>query len=246
MSNSAVAQQNLGLFSGFADGEGYWTGQINQALRFLDLFAAGIVKSQTVVTPPATPADGDAYIVGVGGTGAWAGKDNQIARWWATTSGATTAAWEFIVPKVGWRMYVADQNVEFLHTAQATPWVSFNALTAGFKSPATNTTAGNGTLTAAEMQAGNILRSGPTAAYTDTTDTATAILAQMPNAQIGVGYELTIVNTVAFACTLVGGTGVTLSGNTSLAASSSRKYVVTVTGITTPAVTITGISSAGL
>ncbi|MHB8914725.1 MAG: beta strand repeat-containing protein [Thiobacillus sp.] len=116
----------------------------------------------------------------------------------------------------------------------------------GAKSAAANATVGNATLPAAQMLTGNILRSGSTAAYTDTTDTAANIIASIPGAVVGVGYELTIANTVAFADTIAAGTGVTLVGNTAIAASSSRKYVVTITNVTTPAVTLAGVSSAGL
>lgn len=116
----------------------------------------------------------------------------------------------------------------------------------GYKTVASVTVTGNATLTAANMMTGNILRSGPTSAYTDTTDTAANIVASIPNPVIGSGYELNIANTVAFACTLAAGGGVTLAGTTAIAASASRKYVVTVTNVVTPAVTITGISSGTL
>jgi hypothetical protein len=125
-------------------------------------------------------------------------------------------------------------------------WVTEPGAVVGAKSAAANTTVGNGTLTAAKMLTGNILRSGSTAPYTDTTDTATNIVASIPNAVAGVGYELTITNTVAFTETIAAGAGVTLSGTTAISASSSRKYVVTITNVSTPAVTITGVSSGGL
>lgn len=116
----------------------------------------------------------------------------------------------------------------------------------GAKSVATDTTVGASTITAAQMLTGDIIRSGSTAAYTDTTDTAANIIASIPNAIVGVGYELTIANTVAFDDTIAAGAGVTLAGTTLISASSSRKFVVTITDVTTPAVTITGVSSGGL
>lgn len=116
----------------------------------------------------------------------------------------------------------------------------------GAKSASANSTVGASTLTAAQMLTGNILRSGSTAAYTDTTDTAANIVASIPNAVVGIGYELTIANTVAFTETIAAGAGVTLAGTTLISASSSRKFVVTITDVTTPAVTITGVSSGGL
>jgi hypothetical protein len=116
----------------------------------------------------------------------------------------------------------------------------------GAKSVAAVATVGNGTLTAAQMLTGNIRRSGSTAGYADTTDTAANIIASIPNAAAGVGYELTIANTVGFIDTIAAGAGVTLSGTTAIAASASRKYVVTITNVSAPAVTITGVASGGL
>lgn len=121
-----------------------------------------------------------------------------------------------------------------------------SGVSVGAKSPAPVTATVGTVLTAAQMLTGNILRSGPAAAYTDTTDTAAAIVASIPGAQIGMGYELSIANTVAFAATIAAGAGVTLAGTTALAASSSRKFVVTITAIAIPAVTLTGISSGTL
>jgi hypothetical protein len=39
------------------------------------------VRSASVTSPPASPADGDAYIIPAGATGAWAGRTNEIAFW---------------------------------------------------------------------------------------------------------------------------------------------------------------------
>ena len=109
-----------------------------------------------------------------------------------------------------------------------------------------NATVSNATLTAASLVGGVITRSGSIAAYSDTTDTATAIVAAIANAQVGTSFDLTIINTVAFAETIVAGTGVTLAGTTTLAASSSRRFIGTITNFGTPAVTLTGISSGTL
>src|ERR1700743_3517453 len=47
------------------------------------------------------------------------------------------------------------------------------------------TTVGNGIITALGISGGYIARSGPVAAFTDTTDTAAAILALFPGSQVG-------------------------------------------------------------
>lgn len=101
------------------------------------------------------------------------------------------------------------------------------------------TTVGAGTLTAAGIVGGLIMRTGPTGAYDDTTDTAVNIIALLDNPAVGDSWEFTHVNGVAFIATMVAGVGVTLAGTTANAASTVRRYHVQVTGAAT--VTITGI-----
>lgn len=111
------------------------------------------------------------------------------------------------------------------------------------------TTVGNGTLTGAALAGQVVTRSGSTAAYTDTTDTAANIIKAVPNGglplAVGTSWIVYVVNSVAFALTLAAGTGVTLSGSTNIAASSTRAYLVTVTGVgPSPTVTIQGLFQA--
>ncbi len=77
----------------------------------------------------------------------------------------------------------------------------------------TLTTVGAGTLTAALIADGNVARTGPTAAFTDTTDTAAAIQAAWPGGASGSSITLFYRNDTAFAATIAGGTGVTISSN---------------------------------
>lgn len=108
-------------------------------------------------------------------------------------------------------------------------------------------TVGAGVITAAQLSNSVLLRSGPTGAYTDTTDTAANIIADIVgNVFIGTGavqggvgssggaqpgstWRLRYINSVAFAMTLVAGTGVTLGSNVNVAASSVKDYLITVT-----------------
>lgn len=97
------------------------------------------------------------------------------------------------------------------------------------------TTVGAGIWTGDEMANGIIYRTGPTAGYTDTTDSAENILASvtgnLPSAEVvpGSTWRLIIVNTVAFALTLAAGARVKLgSGVVNIAASLWREYLVTV------------------
>lgn len=132
------------------------------------------------------------------------------------------------------------------------PLVTAGVLTRTWLAPAplltvsnVSATAGT-TLTGAQLAGGIINRTGPTAAFSDTTDTAANILAALPNAYVGMSVQLHVINNVAFACTLVAGTGVTLAGTTAIAASQSRAFELLVTDVATPAVTVQGISGASL
>lgn len=103
------------------------------------------------------------------------------------------------------------------------------------------TTNGAGVITAAGIAGGVTLRSGAAAAATDTTATADLIIAARPNVAIGDSWEYTYQNNVAFAMTLVGGVGVTVSGTTVVSPQSSSRFLVTYTAAST--ITIVGIAN---
>ena len=72
----------------------------------------------------------------------------------------------------------------------------------------TLTTVGAGALLSAAIAGGLVLRTGPTAAFIDTTDTGTQLAAAIPNIGIGQSFELTYQNSSYSVATLTGGTGV--------------------------------------
>lgn len=94
------------------------------------------------------------------------------------------------------------------------------------------TTVGAGTLTAAALLSGDILRSGPTSAFTDTTDTAALIQAAWVGS-VGSSFQFVYKNTTAFDATLAAGTGVTLSGNLIVPANMWARFLVVWTGTNT-------------
>lgn len=102
------------------------------------------------------------------------------------------------------------------------------------------------TYTTAQCLGGFIVRTGPTAGYSDTTPTAAQIVAAIPGCMVGSSFVMEIRNTVAFIGTILAGTGVTLAQTTTLAISSTRRYLFTVTNVASPAVTLTGISAGTL
>ena len=73
----------------------------NAALAVLDVLVNCNVASTGLAAPPSSPGDGQCWIVGAGATGAWAGKDRQIAAW-------QDGAWTFFAPKTGFTAYADD------------------------------------------------------------------------------------------------------------------------------------------
>lgn len=95
------------------------------------------------------------------------------------------------------------------------------------------TTVGNGTLTAAGLVGGEIVRTGPTSAFSDATDSAAAIIAALPGAVVGSSFNILIKNATAFTQTITAGAGVTLPATVIVPAFSIINYVGTVTTATT-------------
>jgi hypothetical protein len=147
----------------------------------------------------------------------------------------------------------------------------YNAAAALTETQYTVTAQASGTLAASAIAGARncvVLSSGATAL---TTDTALNIIAQIQNAvatayKQGLGafaagvnpppgvpnlfnvtYTLTIVNTNAGTLTLTGGTGVTLSGTTTVTTAAERVYLVTITSPTTVSIQgmFTSSTSAG-
>lgn len=103
-----------------------------------------------------------------------------------------------------------------------------NSLDIGLNTPLNTSivTVGAGTLTAAGLIGGVVTRTGPTSAFTDTTATGALIDASMPNNN-PTAWIFEIKNSTAFVETLAGGTGVTLSGRTTVQPNSVGQFLVT-------------------
>lgn len=74
----------------------------NEALRLLDAVVQLSVLDRDLAAPPATPADGDRYIVASGATGLWAGWDLNVTTW-------VDGVWMRLVPRPGWLAWIADE-----------------------------------------------------------------------------------------------------------------------------------------
>ena len=74
----------------------------NEALRLLDAMVQLSVLDRDVTAPPASPADGDRYIVASSATGLWVGWDLNVAFW-------VDGVWLRLVPRPGWLAWIADE-----------------------------------------------------------------------------------------------------------------------------------------
>lgn len=109
------------------------------------------------------------------------------------------------------------------------------------------TTVGNGTLTAAGLVGGQITRSGPTSAFTDTTATAAQIVAALPQFLSGSVFLIRIKNATAFLETIAAGTNVTLPLTVIIAPYSVGNYFAMIGGTAaSPTVTISHMSTVTL
>jgi hypothetical protein len=110
---AALIGPNLSVSYGWAARESGWSTGMDANLKLLDAVLQLSVKSRGQGTPPATPANGDRYIVAASPTGAWAGKTGQIAV-------RIEAGWSFFVPKIGWTCFIEDESV--LSAYKAAGW----------------------------------------------------------------------------------------------------------------------------
>lgn len=72
---------------------------VNDAIATIAALTVGAAIARTD-TPPATPVEGDLYIVGTAPTGAWATRNNQLAL----SRANSPAGWKFFPPVTGWHI----------------------------------------------------------------------------------------------------------------------------------------------
>lgn len=73
---------------------------VNEALSRIDLLMHASINGESSV-PPATPSEGDAWLVGPDPQGAWAGYEGQLA-------GFGGGGWIFVAPRAGLRVWDAE------------------------------------------------------------------------------------------------------------------------------------------
>jgi hypothetical protein len=87
----------------------------NEALAALDALVHLAVKERDRAVAPATPAEGDRYLVGEDATGAFAGHDGQLAVY-------DLGVWRFFEPRAGWQVYIEAEDRVVVH--DGTAWQS--------------------------------------------------------------------------------------------------------------------------
>lgn len=84
------------------------------AFRALDGLVMPNVLGYLTNTPPASPTNGDCYIIGTAPTGAWSGQGSKVARY-----STIAAAWEFYTPKNGWTLEANGARESYRYTGGA-------------------------------------------------------------------------------------------------------------------------------
>jgi Protein of unknown function (DUF2793) len=88
---------------------------VNEALARLDALVHLAVLSRAVVIPPATPLEGERYLVPPAATGVWTTQIGKLALWLEGT-------WVYATPREGWQLWVSDENL--LLTFDGAAWVA--------------------------------------------------------------------------------------------------------------------------
>jgi hypothetical protein len=94
----------------------------NEALRMLDAITQIGVLDRDLAAPPASPSNGDRYIVAPSATGVWTGKSGLVAAF-------QDDAWIFYAPRRGWLAHVADESLLVVYNGSA--WVAAAAGSGG-------------------------------------------------------------------------------------------------------------------
>lgn len=76
---------------------------VNAALRVLEAFASRAAVSRTTNNVPASPDDGDVYIIPSNAIGTWSPYAFYVAI-------SVNGVWQYIPPRAGWVFYVTDED----------------------------------------------------------------------------------------------------------------------------------------
>jgi hypothetical protein len=142
-------------------------------------------------------------------------------------------------------MATVAPNLTLGSTSEAVA-LALDAIVAATTRTYTALTGSSPTFTAAQFINGIINLSGQTAAQSPVPPTAAAIVAAIPNCQIGSAFEVIIINanTSSGAATLQVASGVTLVGTVAIPVTKTQVFRGIVTAVDTPAVVMYGLLTA--
>lgn len=81
---------------------------VNESLRTLDALVLLAVEDKDLTAPPGSPTGGARYIPAATATGAWSGKEKQIAHY-------VDGAWQFHPPRKGFIACVRDEDLLYVY-----------------------------------------------------------------------------------------------------------------------------------
>ena len=91
----------------------------NEALLLLDGQVHLSAVTRTLAAPPASPVDGDRYLIAAGATGDWLGQSGAVAF-------REAGVWRFTAPRKGWRLWLEDEQTLLIYTG--TLWRDLQAI----------------------------------------------------------------------------------------------------------------------
>ncbi|MGG9131274.1 DUF2793 domain-containing protein [Enterobacter hormaechei] len=92
----AKTAPNNGILYGWATGEDYWGGPMNDNLQLIDTMLHPVIRSMSWSAPPPDAENGDRFVVATNPTGAWSGQQGKLAVMMENT-------WGFYEPRFGIR-----------------------------------------------------------------------------------------------------------------------------------------------
>jgi hypothetical protein len=114
---------------------------VNENIRTVEQGANVFIVTDRVTAPPGSPVDGRTYLIIATATGAFAGKENQLALRVGST-------WRYVTPIKGTRAYVQDENLWYHYVESATEWrAGDQSLIIAVSDETTALTTGNAKLT---------------------------------------------------------------------------------------------------
>ena len=117
------------------DGESGWRQAINQSLIKIDAVISLSVLNANQQQDPDDPEAGDRYIVAVDASGAFIGKDKEIAVYTYSPNG--TLDWVFYAPINGLRAFSIDDSTTYIYQTTPYPgsWVVMPSTAGSFEIP---------------------------------------------------------------------------------------------------------------